>query len=150
MPKRWILVSPRPTSTQDKTVRTSRPLRQLAVLMCAPPKLADMSPKVRNSRRAQPHSTSAQFLSPKLTQKYVAKFSKELNSLRALWNICLETQQWQLQDSALKSWPRLGLLRKLAISPLKRLFYMTKWERATGSLHKKVLAAITDRILPWV
>lgn len=41
---------PRPTSMPDETVQTSRPLRQLAVVMCAPPELADMSSKVRNSR----------------------------------------------------------------------------------------------------
>lgn len=57
------------------------------------PQLADKPLKVRNNKTAQPRSTSVQFLAPKLTQKYVARFSKELNSLRALLNVCLQAHR---------------------------------------------------------
>ncbi|XP_050834386.1 uncharacterized protein LOC127059984 [Serinus canaria] len=81
-----------------------------------PPAHPGVSCEVRKSRRAQPQISSAQSFYPKPAQKYVARFSKELNSLRALLNVCLQTQQWELQDAALEIWPRLGLLKKLAMN----------------------------------
>lgn len=73
------------SSTPDET---SRPLPAYSPQE-PPPEHPDMSSEVRNSRRAQPQSITAQSLYPKPTQKYVARFSKELNSLRALLNVCL-------------------------------------------------------------
>lgn len=54
---------------------------------------ADKPSKVRNNKTAQPRSTSIQLVAPNLTQKYVARFSEELSSLRALLNVCLQAHR---------------------------------------------------------
>lgn len=97
-------------SKQDEAAQTYRPLRQLAAPMCAQPELADMPSQVRNSRRAQPHSTSAAFSS-----KAGRDTQPSFQNSWAAWGLCCpQTQQWELQDSDLKIWAGLGVLKERA------------------------------------